>query len=198
MYNVNWKRFVRFLTPNFMRQLRQIAWLEVLVSQVKSLHIGFLLFREEIIYKLRFNSQIIYLEKRLNDKWDNTNRGIYIENTADIDRNYLYNKIELRPKTFLHNKYDPNRTYIIGDWVVYKRRVYKAVDVIPLNWPPDLNPSEWQNRRERTWFYNQSEYISAFDFIVWVPVAVVFDINEMKAVINLYKLAGKRYQILTY
>lgn len=39
---------------------------------------------------------------------------------------------------------------------------------------------------------------SALDFIVWVPTALTFDPNQMKAIINLYKLAGKRYAIQYY
>jgi len=44
----------------------------------------------------------------------------------------------------------------------------------------------------------KSEYGFLVDFIVYVPVAVVFDSNQMKALINKYKLAGKRYKIETY
>jgi hypothetical protein len=33
------------------------------------------------------------------------------------------------------------------------------------------------------------------DFIVWVPVGLSYDKNEMKALIDIYKLAGKRYII---
>jgi hypothetical protein len=43
------------------------------------------------------------------------------------------------------------------------------------------------------------EYIdSEYEFIVNVPVALVFDMDEMHAVIKKYKLSGKRYNIVTY
>jgi hypothetical protein len=44
----------------------------------------------------------------------------------------------------------------------------------------------------------RAEYGFIVDFIVNVPIAVVFDSNQMKALINKYKLAGKRYKIETY
>ncbi len=36
------------------------------------------------------------------------------------------------------------------------------------------------------------------EFIVWVPSTLNFDLEQMKAIINLYKLAGKRYAIKPY
>lgn len=36
------------------------------------------------------------------------------------------------------------------------------------------------------------------EFIVWVPSTLNFDLEQMKAIINLYKLAGKRYVIQSY
>jgi len=36
-----------------------------------------------------------------------------------------------------------------------------------------------------------------FDFVVYVPVAISFDVNEMSSLVNTYKLAGKIYDIQT-
>lgn len=36
-----------------------------------------------------------------------------------------------------------------------------------------------------------------FDFVVYVPVAISFDVNEMSSLLNTYKLAGKIYDIQT-
>lgn len=43
--------------------------------------------------------------------------------------------------------------------------------------------------------YLNEEYDQGYDFIVWVPTGLLFDIEKMKALINKYKLAGKRYII---
>jgi hypothetical protein len=46
--------------------------------------------------------------------------------------------------------------------------------------------------------YSRDEYAVENDFIVKVPAALDFDEDEMKAFINKYKLADKRYKIETY
>jgi len=44
---------------------------------------------------------------------------------------------------------------------------------------------------------NRAERLE-FNFIVFVPVAIVFDEDELKAKINFYRLAGKTFKIETY
>jgi hypothetical protein len=46
--------------------------------------------------------------------------------------------------------------------------------------------------------YSFDEYAQEYDFKVMVPSALVFDQDEMKAFINKYKVAGMRYQIITF
>ncbi|MDQ3072475.1 MAG: hypothetical protein M3Q97_04315 [Bacteroidota bacterium] len=53
--------------------------------------------------------------------------------------------------------------------------------------------SELQGHLFDTYF--NSEYDQETDFIVKVPAALTYDEDEMKAHINKYKLAGKRYAI---
>jgi hypothetical protein len=48
------------------------------------------------------------------------------------------------------------------------------------------------------YFYLRGETSDeSFDFVVNVPVAVSIDVNEMKSLLNTYKLAGKYYTIQT-
>jgi len=42
------------------------------------------------------------------------------------------------------------------------------------------------------------ELNSDYDFIVFVPASLTFDLNQMNAIIRKYKLAGKRYVIKKY
>lgn len=49
-----------------------------------------------------------------------------------------------------------------------------------------------------TFIFNADEGGGGPDFIVWVPVALVFDENYMRSLINKYKIAGPQYQIVTY
>lgn len=46
------------------------------------------------------------------------------------------------------------------------------------------------------YLFRESEYLAEYsDFIVLVPQGIVFDEARMRAVIDFYKLAGKRYKI---
>lgn len=47
-----------------------------------------------------------------------------------------------------------------------------------------------------TWLNEGSN--AAVDFIVYVPNTLVFDEGQMRAIIDLYRLAGKRYSIVLY
>jgi hypothetical protein len=48
------------------------------------------------------------------------------------------------------------------------------------------------------YLYGEEEYEVENDFTVKVPASLDFDTDEMKAFINKYKLADKRYKIETY
>lgn len=46
--------------------------------------------------------------------------------------------------------------------------------------------------------YTVEEFDSDDDFIVWVPVTLVFNMNQLRACVNKYKIAPMRYSVLTY
>jgi hypothetical protein len=48
-----------------------------------------------------------------------------------------------------------------------------------------------------TWL-SETVSVTNVEFIVYVPSTLNFDMSEMMAIINLYKLAGKRYTIQPY
>jgi len=186
-----------FFLPIHLRQIVRKTLLEVLISPVKNLHTTLLQYRIDTIYKVRFNGQIIYLTKFLNDRYDNIFRGIYIDNVANVNIPYLYNKAEVRPKTYLYNKWDGSIAYSAGEFSVYGTNVYIALGSTT-NDQPDISPADWAVYKDRFFLKNKIEYQTQYDFIVMVPVPVTFNVNEMKAFINYYKLAGKRYTIQTY
>ncbi len=197
MFNIDWSRFVGFKTPYFWRWPVRLAWLYVLAFPARKIFGRFFAFKAEIDYLNHYNSQIIYLEKRLNDKWDPVNRGIYIDNLADLDRFYIYNKIEAKPTTYTYNKWKTGTLYLPGYQVVHKRKVYRAL-FPSAGQAPDVFTASWLFEKDVPVVRNKVEFDLQNDFIVYVPVAVIFDINEMKATINLYKFASLKYQIITY
>ena len=46
--------------------------------------------------------------------------------------------------------------------------------------------------------YLNEEYDQGYDFIVYVPTGLLYDQQKLKALVNKYKLAGKRYIIENY
>lgn len=80
-----------------LRQTVQYAWLKVLVSPVVRLHGLFNTNREANEYELAHNGQVCHLEAVLNDVFDETDRGIYIEDPDYVDALYIYLTAEAKP-----------------------------------------------------------------------------------------------------
>ncbi len=197
MYNVNWllllaqNTFIGWIKP------LRLIWANVFIAPVRVLYNTFLQYRLDALYKLNFNGQIIYLEHVLNDRFDNIGRGIYIDNVADQHRMYWYNAGEGRDAVYVYNNYDAANPYVVGEYSVYDNKVWVCTNATTGD-VPFVGSGFWDYFKDVDFYKNLIEYQSAFDFIVMVPVAVTFDTNEMKALVNYYKCAGKRYTIETF
>ena len=197
MYNINWSLLIaRNTYIGWITSIR-MAWLNVIIKPVKDLYDAFILYRATALYKLNFNGQIIYLEHILNDVFDNANRGIYIDNTADLNRVYLFNSSELVTPVYVYNNYDAAIPYVVGEFSVYDNKVWVCSNNTTGN-TPGVSSSYWNFDSDVLFLENESEYQSNYDFIVMVPAAVVFDINAMKSLVNYYRCAGKRFTIQTF
>lgn len=197
MYNVNWDTLMQTLLPAWWRKSKFVAWMRVAYAPVVKLYAKFMQFREETIYDITLTGQTMSMEQALNDRFDSIGRGIYIENLNDLTQTYLYNKVEGQPQRFLYNKYNAVRAYTTGQFAVYKDRVWRAV-APSTGQVPSMASIYWASHGPRFIVLNHIEALQPFDFIVWVPIAIIFDMNEMRALVDTYRLAGKRYQILTY
>ena len=193
---MNWQNLVQWQMPMWMRRPRMLAWLFVLIHEVQTLHAAYLIYRSRSLYALQITGQTVYLEKALNDRWDFLARGIYIETIADGSQLYLYNKIEAAAPLYIYNKFDADRSYVVGEYATAGTRVWRCA-ATPAGVPEAGNPA-WTDMGPRPYLRNKAEGITTIDFIVWVPVGVAFDTPEMRALIDLYKQAGKVYTINTY
>lgn len=219
MYNVDWDLLAKHMLPWFKRKQRFMDWLHVCLYPVKMLHSQFLTYRDETLYKLSITSQIMYLEKLLNDRfnqglpsrgpsvnvglYDGPETGIYIsmpQNT--IYPLYVWNKIEQRPKTYLYNRWRNNIQYHAGDRVVYQNKVYRALLNNVNNNPTAIN-TKWALQGDVTFLRNKVEIDGEYDFIVNIPIACG-DVNDtlfaarVSAEIRIYLLAGRRFQLVNY
>lgn len=179
-FNINWRLWVARNTDTERRQSKRLAWLYALIVQLQNYYNLFLSKLEQSRSRIKYNCQVIYLERALNERFNSslpayTNYdpegvsdpvGIYIaQGDSAIGRLYIYNKAELRPKTFIYNKSE-------GAAPAY--------------------------------MYNRTEVYSQPDFVVFVPFSVgnvTTDIALQKAIrafVNLYRYAGKRFSIVNY
>lgn len=198
-FNLKWNDFVRMFIPIHKRKPVRLAWLDVIVSGVKNYSwADFYATINKHEYDLQFTGQIKWLEHVLNDRFDGIARGIYIENIADdfVDV-FVYNAIEIQPPLYVYNTWQALVSYLAGQFTSSVNKIYSAL-TNSTNLLPASFPLAWQYENEDLFILNTAEIAGLEDFIVWVPVVVVFDISEMKKLINKYKLSGKQYTIQTY
>ncbi|MGQ0739149.1 MAG: hypothetical protein ACT4OJ_08840 [Bacteroidota bacterium] len=154
-YDINFYRLGEWLTPRWLRKETFLIILKACLYPLVLIHNAFIRYRDAKIYEINMNYQVCYLEAFLNDRFDFTQRRIYIEDADTEEGTFLYMRAEDNPVyLFLRSEDDPAYLFLRGET------------------GGDLS----------------------YDFIVWVPVGLVFDQDEMRAMIAT-KLCGKRYTI---
>lgn len=148
---INFNTLGQMLLPTFLRKLKIIAYLNSVFTPLNSVY-------EETLYKMQHNSQVIYLEKMLNEYFDvpgydtqnhQATKTVYISDAPQSEVVYIYQTLENQP--------------------LYLDTVYLGAAVT-----------------------------IAYKFIVNIPEAYSFVEAKLRAIIDFYKLAGKRYIIQTY
>ena len=149
MYNLNIDKLLVLLTPTFLRKPKLVAWLRTLATPLHKLLYEFHRARQDNLYNLAHNSQVCYLRKALNDKFDDEQRRIRIEDGKQKQRLYIYPRSANKP--------------------LYLGKIF---------------------------LYQRGDYIDGgVDFIVVLPKDLTYDKYKLEALVNFYKLAGKRWQI---
>jgi len=163
---------------HLLRTQLTVAYLYVASYPLKQLNFSFYVFGGKQRREVRFNSQVMLLERALNlryldmDKWatyasPTANNGIYIDSTTVITNlGYAWNLNEGQP--------NEGYAYNIGETPI----------------EPPAHTVEYA--------YNLSEFLGQTLFIVMVPSWLTFDQTEMRAFIDKYRMAGRTYTIQTY
>ena len=136
VYNINWRKFIIENLEVDLRRVKTVKWLEVLFKPIIWLHIEFLAFRTQALYKVNHNSQICYLQAVLNDSFDNTQRRIIIRNAILREPLWFYEPEENKPVLFYEesdNKpvYFREESEFIGDGADFL--VLVPIDLKPTN-----------------------------------------------------------------
>jgi hypothetical protein len=155
VYNINWNNLAAWLIPKPMRKAVFIILVKTCLYPLVAVHNLFLSFRKSKIYQLTITPQVCYLERLLNDRYDFTERRIYIDDAVWHLPWFVYEEAENKPQ-----------------WL------YKASENKP------------------TWLYMDGEAgVALNDFVVFAPADLSFDPNEMRSLIDGYKLFGTKYTI---
>lgn len=96
-YNIQFNDLVAERIPPRLRQPRLLAFVSALSGEVNREYQLFRLNRQSNLYKLVITPQVCYLEKLLNDRYDFTQRRIYIKDGNDKPPTYVYRDDELKP-----------------------------------------------------------------------------------------------------
>ena len=109
MFNINYYKFLLQLIPVFLRTTVIVAFVDCLITPVKQLYGQFTTYRNNTLYELDHNGQVFSLQNVLNDRFDNTQRRIYITDGFTKERFYIHTRAENKPKflkKYIHNRGD--------------------------------------------------------------------------------------------
>lgn len=149
IYDIEFRRMVRWNLRRKKRLPRILALLYAMARPVELIYQDFLKYRKAKLYQLMITPQVCWLERLLNDRYDFTQRRIYITDGVDKPPTYIYQASELKP-------------------------VYLGTKMI-------FTSGESGDLKD--------------DFIVWVPLGLVFEEAEMISLVKVYKLAGTKFKV---
>lgn len=159
-YVVNFAKFVTERIPEELRFDDVIAFCNRIVEPLVSVYNQLIAYRDFVKYKLTITPQVVYLEKMLNDRYDNSLRRIYIEDGKTYDPIFIFTEPENQP------------VYLF---------------------------TEAETGKPVQYLFTEGEVGQfTFDFIVFVPLDITFDVNEMSTRVKEYKLASKLFKIQTF
>lgn len=113
MYNIIYKRLVLWLLGEELSQPKTVAFANALIKPIVDIYERFISLRAEHLKRLYYNSQVVYLEAALNDKFDRANKAIRILDPTRVNKIYLYARAEDKP-LYLGTKYIPSRLSQVG------------------------------------------------------------------------------------
>jgi len=113
LYNVDFPALVVQLMPVRLRKAKHVRWLQCLVAPVITLYKSFTANRNNDLYVLAHNSQVVYLQAALNDTFDPVTRGIYITDGGFEDPLFVYLDAEHEPlPLYLNTESHPDWLYM--------------------------------------------------------------------------------------
>jgi len=97
IYDIDFGKVVRWNLRRKKRKPLILALLNAMAKPVVLLYQDFLKYRKAKLYQLMITPQKCWLERLLNDRYDFTQRRIYIDDGVDYPPVYIYQHDELKP-----------------------------------------------------------------------------------------------------
>lgn len=104
MITIDLQNIIDNTTPPRLRSVQWNETINALQSFQKKLLNELYQIEAKKKYEMAFTGQVIYLEKLLNDKFNNSGTEIYITDRVISSRFYLHNKNEAKPPVYLYNQ----------------------------------------------------------------------------------------------
>jgi hypothetical protein len=125
---------IRVQIPEILRQIRLLAFVKALLSALQAVQTTLEAFIASKKYELQFNGQVIYLNHRLNDFCDSSQRRIYISDPQPSNTlpTIVTNKSESQPTLVARNKSENVATAIFYNTSELQTR-FDFVVFVPTN-----------------------------------------------------------------
>lgn len=178
VFNISYKRLVVLLLPTFLRQSLVFILLASLTRPIVKLYDTFKVARQQNIDRINQTGQVCYLRGMLNNTFDPTLRRIRIDDGNVADWQILYKEETFNDVDHGQPLYVKSASNIVTDVLGNKLLLLGNDGVVMVVKRGDVGAI-------------------GFDFFVKIPTALrgIADENQIKALVNYYKLASKRYEI---
>lgn len=156
IFNIEFDVLVEILLPTRLRRAKMKAFINALITPVKTLYNKFKRNREENVYELTHTAQVYSIEAVLNDRFDTAMRRVRVKDGIRIHPFWAGNDADFNSE-YAGNDGDADLSYAPHD----------------------------------------AALLEGYDAVIEVPAFISFDMDEMKALIDFYRLAGKHnYKIV--
>lgn len=169
---IEWEKSLLWLIPPLLRKKVHYDWLHTLLSPLKRIY-------QETLYKMQHTGQVIYLEKVLNETFNQSRSYNPNYSTIEKKQNHLI---------YIGETIKPRVQYI------YLNSENKIAPKVYLN-------SEIQTNEEFKPLYlihHNDHKIKYADFRIFIPKSIHYIKSKFYDVVDFYKLAGKTYKLIDY
>ncbi len=117
MFNIIFRYIILNLLPIQLRKPRNIAWLSLIMSYLKSIYDDFVVYRTSMLYDINFTGQTCYLEKKLRDIFNI--QGLYISDGIYLEPTYLSNRSEGNLPVFINNSSENENIFFLNNLIEF-------------------------------------------------------------------------------